>query len=100
MADDKVKVAPEVCSYVDDEHTMITIEVSLPGVSKKDINLKMHEDSFNLIALREEFDYVATLSLCCPVDPNRAKAKYVNGLLKIEAPFKDPMEDAVRVQIQ
>ena len=100
MADDKVKVAPEVCSYVDDEHTMITIEVSLPGVSKNDINLKMHEDSFNLIAPREEFDYVTTLSMCCPVDPNRAKAKYANGLLKIEAPFKDPMEDAVKVQIQ
>ena len=30
MAEEKVKVAPEVCSYVDEDHTKITIEVSLP----------------------------------------------------------------------
>jgi HSP20 family protein len=100
MAEEKVKVAPEVCSYVDDDHTKITIEVSLPGVSKKDINLKMHEDSFNLLAKRQDYDFATTLSMCCPVDPKKAKAKYENGLLKIEAPFLDPMKGAVKVSIE
>lgn len=50
MDEERVKVTPEVCSYVDDEHTKITIGVSIPGVSKKDITLRMHEDSSNLIA--------------------------------------------------
>ena len=69
------------------------------SVSRGFLNLRMHEDSFNLIAPREDFEYVTTLSLCCPVDQNRAKARYANGLLKVEAPFKDLMEDAVKVQI-
>jgi len=33
------------------------------------------------------------------VKPERAKAKYESGLLNIEVPFKDPMEDAIKVAV-
>jgi len=100
MAEDKIKISPDVCSYVNDEHRKLSLEIALPGVEKKDIKLKMHEDSCNLIAPREDFDYVTALTFCCPVKPEEAKAKYQNGLLKVEVPFKDPMEDTTEVSIQ
>ena len=100
MAQDRVKVAPEVCSYVDDDHKTLTIEVTIPGVAREDINLRMHEDSLNLSAPRKDVEYVTTLSFCCPVVPAEAKAKYENGLLKIEVPFKDTMEDAIKIKVK
>lgn len=100
MEEEKIKISPDVCSYVDDEHKRLNIEIALPGVAKKDIKLKMHEDSCNLIAARKDFDYVTAFTFCCPVKPEEAKAKYENGLLKIQIPFKDPMEDAVKVTVQ
>jgi HSP20 family protein len=99
MADGRVKVTPEVCSYVDDKHKKLYIEITIPGVEKDAINVRMHEDSFNLSAPRKDIEYVTTLSFCCPVIPDKADAKYENGLLKIEAPFKDTMEGAVKIKI-
>jgi HSP20 family protein len=34
------------------------------------------------------------------VKPDKAEATYEHGLLRIEVPFKDPMEDAVKVVVK
>ena len=43
---------------------------------------------------------LSALALGWPVKPDKAEATYEHGLLRIEVPFKDPMEDAVKVAIK
>jgi HSP20 family protein len=96
---DRIKVAPEICSYVDDEGQSLSVEISIPGVRKEDVNLKLLEDSLYLTAPRDDVEFVSTLAFCCPVVPEKGEAHYENGLLKLTVPFKDEMEDALRVTI-
>ena len=100
MEKERVKVGPELYAYMDDNLTRITVETVLPGVHQDDIDLKITEDSFSLSACTDDIDYVAAYSFCCPVNANKVEAIYDNGLLKIEAPFKDPMEDAIKVSVK
>ena len=52
------------------------------------------------MAPARDIEYVAALALSWPVKPDKAEATHENGLLRIEVPFKDPMEDAVKVAIK
>ena len=53
-----------------------------------------------MVAPARDIEYVAAIALSWPVKPGKAEATYEHGLLRIEVPFKDPMEDAVKVAIK
>jgi len=96
----RMKVAPDTVAYADAEYHRLIVEFAIPGAPTETIELKLLEDSVHLLAPARDIDYVSALALGWPVKPNKAEATYENGLLRIEVPFKDPMEDAVKVAIK
>jgi len=100
MTEVRMKVAPDTVAYADGENHRLVVEFAIPGAPADTIDLKILEDSVHLTAPARDIDYVSALALGWPVKPHKAEAKYEHGLLRIEVPFKDPMEDAVTVQIK
>ena len=96
----RIKVAPDTVAYADGENHKLVLEFAIPGAPSDTIDLKMLEDSVHLTAPARDIEYVAALALGWPVKPDKAEATYEHGLLRIEVPFKDPMEDAVKVVIK
>ena len=100
MSGNRIKVAPETVAYADAETRKLVVEFAIPGAPTDTIDVKILGDSIHLTAPARDVEYVAALALAWPVKPDKAEAVYEHGLLRIEVPFKDPMEDAVKVTIK
>ena len=100
MPEVRMKVAPDTVAYADGENDKLIVEFAIPGAPADTIDLKILEDSVHLTAPARDIDYASALALGWPVKPDKAEATYEYGLLRIEVPFKDPMEDAVKVAIK
>ena len=100
MAEDRIKVAPKTVAYADQERHMLVMEFAIPGAPTDTIELKVLPESIHLTAPARDIAYVSAQALVWPVKPDKAEAIYANGLLRLEVPFKDPMEDAVKVSIK
>ena len=83
-----------------EENHKLVVEFAIPGAPTDTIDVKILEDSIHLTAPARDIEYVSALALGWPVKPDKAEATYEHGLLRIEVPFKDPMEDAVKVSIK
>jgi HSP20 family protein len=100
MQVERMKVAPVTVAYADGQHDKLIVEFAIPGAPTESIDVKILEDSVHLLAPARDIEYVSALALGWPVRPDKAEAIYENGLLRIEVPFKDPMEDAVKVAVK
>ena len=100
MLESRIKVAPSTVAYADKENLKLIVEFAIPGAPTDTIDLKVLEDSVHLTAPARDIEYASALALGWPVKPDKAEATYEHGLLRIEVPFKDPMEDAVKVVIK
>lgn len=100
MSENRIKVAPNTVAYADGERHMLVVEFAIPGAPTDTIDVRILEDSIHLTAPARDVEYVSALALGWPVKPVKADATYEHGLLRIEVPFKDPMEDAVKVAIK
>jgi HSP20 family molecular chaperone IbpA len=98
--DNKIKVMPCVCFSHDEDGGRLRIDMEMPGVDKKDIALEMRKGSFCVSAPRgQDTEYSGCFTLSHEVLPEKAEAKYENGLLRIFAPIRD-WEHKAKVPIQ
>jgi len=100
MLENRIRVAPSTVAYADEDKNKLVVEFAIPGAPTETIDLKLLPDSVHLTAPARDIEYVSALALAWPVKPEKAEAIYEHGLLRIEVPFKDPMEDAVKVSIK
>jgi HSP20 family protein len=78
-------VSPDVCIFSDDNLETLNIQIELPGV-----DLRFFDEGFYLVAKKEGTKFMGSYALVCPVQPETAIAKYANGMLTVNVPYKEP----------
>jgi HSP20 family molecular chaperone IbpA len=87
---EKALVIPTVCPYHDEKDENLIIEVELPGVKKKDVELSMTDESFCATGERADSIYHVCYRFLHEITLDEAKAKFDSGLLTITVPFQKP----------
>ena len=100
MPENRIRVAPNTVAYADAENHKLVLEFAIPGAPTDTIDVRILEDKLHLTAPARDIEYVSALALGWPVKPEKAEATYAHGLLRIEVPLKDPMENAVKLAIR
>jgi len=93
-------VTPDMCVFGDEDMETLNIQIELPGVDKKDIDLSFYNDGFYIVAKSEDTKYMGSYALVCPVQPSKAIASYSNGLLTVNVPYRKPFDEGVKVKIE
>lgn len=95
------QVFPRVYRDTDPDGKKVTIEMSIPGVKKEDIELKVLPSWFHVSAIRpkDNIEYAANLSFGVDIVPEKTTAEYYHGLLKIHTVIHDPMDDAREIKL-
>jgi len=97
---EKVVVPPHMFACLDAEGENYVVEVDLPGVKKKDIDLSMHEDIIHVIAEREDLAFHGHLHCPIKVNPKKARAKFNNGLLRVKVPLKAKRTPPIKIEVK
>jgi len=97
---EKVVTPPNMFACLDAKGENYIVEVDLPGVNKKDIDLSMHEDIIHVLAEREDLAFHGHLHFPMKVDPKKAKAKFSNGLLRVEVPVKEKRSPPIKIEVE
>jgi len=90
---------PDMERVVNYKEKTVEFEISIPGVQKDNIKLKVLPTWFHLEARRGRMEYNANQSFGVEIVPEKTRAKYDNGLLSIKAFIRDPLDDAKEVQL-
>ncbi len=85
---------------LDAEGENYVVEVELPGVEKKDLNLSMHDDIIHVLAEREDLAFHGHLHFPIKVSPRKAEAKFNNGLLRVEVPLKEKRSPPIKIEVK
>lgn len=96
----KVVIPPHMFACLDAEGENYVVEVELPGVKKKDVDLTMHEDIVHILAEREDLAFHGHLHFPLKVNPEKAEAKFSSGLLRVEVPVKEKRSPPIRIEVK
>jgi len=97
---EKATFPAQMFACLDDKGENYIVEIELPGVDRKNIELTMHEDMISVRAERRDLTLLGHLHFPLKVNHKKAKAVFKQGLLAVQVPVKEKRGPPVTVKIK
>jgi len=97
---EKAILPPHMFACLDDKGENYEVEIELPGVQKKDIELSMHDDLIHIHAERKDLAFYGHLHFPLKANHKKAKAKFSSGLLKLMVPLKERRTPPLKIKVE
>jgi len=97
---EKATVPTEMFACLDDKGENYIVEIELPGVDKKTIDLKMYDDLVSVRAERADVTFVGHLHFPMKVNPRKAQATFRQGLVTVLVPVKEKRGPPINVKVK
>ncbi|HDQ06509.1 MAG TPA: Hsp20/alpha crystallin family protein [Candidatus Bathyarchaeota archaeon] len=96
------KIRGEREPFVDviEDDNKVRVIAELPGVEKRDIELRATEKTLVISVDKKERKYYKQLELPSKVNPSKAKSTYKNGVLEVELKKVEDKPSGVRIDIK
>jgi len=97
-----VTVPAEMFAWLDEKGGNYIVQIELPGVEKKDIDLTMHEDLLSVRADSKPYNatFIGHMHFPLKVNPKNAEATFKAGLLSMQIPVKEKRGPPTSIQIK
>jgi HSP20 family protein len=89
---------PLVDVFIEDK--IVRVIAELPGVEKKDINVKTTESKIIIEAVSGDRNYSAERDLSVKIKPKTSSAKYKNGILELTVERKEPAKTEAGFEVK
>jgi len=97
---EKVTVPAQIFACLDDKGENYIVEIELPGVSKKNIELAMQDDLVQVRAERKDLTFLGHLHFPIKVNTKKAEAVFTQGLLSVRVPVKEKRAPPTIIKIK
>jgi len=97
-----VTVPAEMFAWLDEKGGNYIVQIELPGVEKKDIDLTMHEDLLSVRAGSKPYNatFIGHMHFPLKVNHKKAEATFKAGLLSMQIPVKEKRGPPTSIQIK
>jgi HSP20 family protein len=97
---EKGTIPAEMFACLDEKGENYIVQIELPGVEKRNIELSMHDDLVSVKAERKDIMFLGHLHFPLKVNPKKAEATFKQGLLAVQVPVKEKRSPPTLIKIK
>jgi HSP20 family protein len=91
---------PLIDTSIDEKNNTLVITAEMPGVTKEDVKVNIHENYVSIHAEKDDKKYHSDIPINSELESKSAQATYSNGILELKIRLKKAPPQSTEVKVE